>query len=107
MLRNRKDCHGFGLLELMLALAFLTFICQLWPSILDVRQWSRATWFILNLVIVLALVVARFGQGSCQEWKDRRQRLLVERTKAKKVHQLREQREAIERMAAARKRRIY
>ncbi len=107
MLRNRKDCHGFGLLELILALAVLALISQLWPPILDVRQWSRATWFILNLVIVLALVVARFGPDSYQEWKDRRQRLLVERTKAEKVHKLREQREAIERMAAARKRRIY
>ena len=51
--------------------------------------------------------VGTFPDDSYRDWKERRQRLFAERAKTEKARQRREQREAVERAAAARKRRLY
>lgn len=57
---------GFALLELLLCLACIVLLLQMFPNIwwsivamLDVRQWSRVTWFSVNAAFVLVLIAAR------------------------------------------------
>lgn len=52
--------------KLLLVLAVISLAFQLYPStwwwllsVLDAREWSRLTWFVANLAIVLALVAVR------------------------------------------------
>jgi len=54
-------------LELILGSAFVLLIIQIVPSaktiaikLIDVRQWSRAGWFLFNVAILLGLVALRF-----------------------------------------------
>ncbi len=61
------DRSGFAWLELLLALAILALVLQLFPSVwvgtlwaLDVRNWPRTVWFAVNCVLLLALVGIRF-----------------------------------------------
>jgi hypothetical protein len=54
--------------EFLLALMLLVLLLQLsqtlrsWLlSVIDLRHWSRTSWFIANLVMVVVLVAIRFG----------------------------------------------
>lgn len=54
-------------LEIALAVTSLALVLQLFPSIgtwilnqLDVREWSRTTWFVCNALFVAVLVAVRF-----------------------------------------------
>ena len=105
---------GFVWLELLLALAMLALLVQLFPQVgrfalwaLDVRNWPRSVWFIGNLGILLLLVGLRFGPQLVEEWKSRRDRLAVEATQKHRQQELKEQREALERLKQAQRRRIY
>jgi len=105
---------GFAWLELLLGLAAVALFFQFFPSILskllwvvDLRNWSQLTFFLVNIGVVLVLVSVRFGPGLVKDWKDRQKRITKERIKAEKVKKLKEQREAIERIAASRSRRMY
>lgn len=59
-----------GWLEIALVISMITLVFQLFPDwffgvlrALDVRSWSRATWFLVNLVAVLTLIVYQYGGG--------------------------------------------
>lgn len=113
-LRQRPVRSGFAWLELLLVLAVVALVFQLFPSLwngtlwaLDIRNWPRTVWFAGNLVVVLVLVAVRFGPDLYQEWQNRRERLAADREKREKQLQLKEQRETLERMEQARSRRIY
>jgi hypothetical protein len=54
-------------LEIALAVTSLALVLQLYPAIgtwilnqIDVRTWSRTTWFVCNAVFVSLLVAVRF-----------------------------------------------
>lgn len=54
--------------EMLLAASLVTLALQLLPGVrqrvslaLDVTQWSRTTWFVVNLAAALALVAVRFS----------------------------------------------
>jgi hypothetical protein len=54
-------------LEIALAVTSLALVLQLYPAIgawilsqIDVRTWSRTTWFVCNAVFVAVLVAVRF-----------------------------------------------
>jgi len=54
-------------LEIALALTSISLVLQLFPAVgtgvlelLDVRNWSRTTWFVVNLGFVGLLVAVRF-----------------------------------------------
>lgn len=56
------------MLELLLCLAVIALALQLFPSmwwslaaVLDVRQWSRMTWFLVNVAFVAALIAVRLA----------------------------------------------
>lgn len=72
---------GFAWLELVLALAFLALLFQVFPSLwidllsaLDIRTWPRTTWFALNLLVLFGLFGVRFGPDLYGDWKQRRSR---------------------------------
>lgn len=39
-------------------------------SLLDVRKWSRVSWFVVNLSFLVILVAIRFGPSMKQRWLD-------------------------------------
>jgi hypothetical protein len=105
---------GFGWLELLLALAMLALLFQMFPEVgrfalwsLDARNWSRTVWFLGNLLILGLLVAIRFGPQVVEEWKSRRDRLAMEATEKHRQQELKEQRESLERLKQAQRRRIY
>ena len=66
-------------LAVIVCLVVIPLIPVFWPrvhsllvvvgSMLDVRAWSRLTWFIMNLVGLAILVVVRFGRGWKRAWR--------------------------------------
>ncbi len=104
---------GFAWLELLLGLAAIVLLFQLFPSLwfacvwaVDVRNWSRGGWLGLNAVAVLVLCGIRFGPELYKEWRERGARLAINREKQEKQRQLTEQREALERLQRGRARRV-
>jgi prepilin-type N-terminal cleavage/methylation domain-containing protein len=68
MYRQMGPRRGFALLELLLVLAIAVLAIQLsaalrsWiVALADIRQWSRTSWFVANLVAVVLLAAIRFG----------------------------------------------
>lgn len=59
---GRHGHSGIAKLEILVVLAFLALLFQVFPSLwnllcgaLDVRQWSRTTWMVMNVVVALLL----------------------------------------------------
>jgi len=88
----RTTRTGFAWLELLLALAALALLFQLFPSLwvgnlwtLDIRNWPRTVWFSVNQVLLVALMGVPFGLELYQGWQHRTERRQAERaTKQKK-----------------------
>jgi len=62
-----RHCNGFARLELLVILAVLVLIFQLFPSLsytliaaLDVHTWSRGAWIGLNAAVIAMLFGIRF-----------------------------------------------
>lgn len=114
-LRSCRELRtGAAWLELLLVLAAGVLLLQLWPTLgngilwaIDVRNWSREVWFGANFGLILVLLSLRFAPGLYADWKERQGLLAVKQAKADKQRQLKEQREALERAAQSRRRRIY
>jgi prepilin-type N-terminal cleavage/methylation domain-containing protein len=105
---------GFALLELLLALAVLTLILQIFPDAgrlalwsLDVRNWPRTIWFVGNVGVLLLLIALRFGPQLRDDWRTRRSRLTSEIAEKHRKQELKEQRDTLERLKQAQRRRIY
>ena len=68
---------GFAWVEILLTLALLALVLQLFPALvkqsmraLDVRKWSRAVWFGVNLLFVFILLCSRSAPGIYRTWYD-------------------------------------
>lgn len=66
-------------LELALAAAVIGLGLQFFPSAsaaawraIDVRNWSRTTWFVINVLAILLLVAVRFAPDIRLAWKESR-----------------------------------
>lgn len=66
-------------LEALLVAAVVVLFFQLFPSVwwsllrgLDPRGWSRATWFTLNLLILLVLFGIKLGPGLVEDFRQQR-----------------------------------
>ena len=113
---DRDARSGFALLELLLVVAIVALILQLFPSLwgaLDVRTWSRATWVVLNLVVLAGLVVVRHAEPIIRSIYDfaryraaNKTKATQEKSKREQNAELEEQRKLYERMREARKRQI-
>jgi hypothetical protein len=105
--------RGVAWLEILLVLAVLALVFQVFPQLwfstlwaLDVRNWSRGVWFVLNIGVVLVLFGIRYAPEVNQEWKRRRGNRIRHRTEDDEQRKLREERELYERMKEARKRQV-
>ena len=66
-------------LELALVAAFVGLGLQFFPSAsaavlraMDVRNWSRTTWFVINVLVVMLLVSVRFAPEMKAAWQEKR-----------------------------------
>lgn len=95
-------------------MAFVVLVFQLFPNFylsilswIDLRKWSRSTWFFVNLVIVFLLVGIRIGPELHASWKERQHKLNERRKEEMRKKELREQREMLERIKEGRRRRVW
>lgn len=79
---ERRLRAGVAWLEILLVLAFLVLLFQVFPSFwkllwqaFDVREWSRMAWIALNVVVLVALFGVRFIPEALTHLRERRQRL--------------------------------
>ena len=79
---RRRLRLGAAWLEMLLILAFLALIFQVFPSLwkllwqgFDVRRWSRTTWLALNVAVLVALFGVRFIPETIASLREHRQRL--------------------------------
>ncbi|MCI0332052.1 MAG: hypothetical protein L0228_02350 [Planctomycetes bacterium] len=110
---NRHNRGGFGRLEVLLVLAFVTLLFQVFPSLwnglvwsFDLRNWSRGAWMSANVAIVLVLFSIRFGPDLYREWRGRRPRIARKSERHEKQLTLKEERALYERMREARKKQV-
>jgi hypothetical protein len=103
-----------GWTELLLALAVLALVFQLipfhWMGLLwaiDVRNWPRSVWIVATWMVLLFLVVIRFGPDVYEDWQQRRARLLNKRAKEENRRRLKEEHKRLALMKDAMKRRVY
>ena len=113
-MKTQRIRAGFAWPELLLALALVALVLQLFPSLwfgilwaLDVRNWPRTVWFAANWVVVFTLVAIRFGPDLYSDWRVRCSRVAIDRAKRQKQQELKEQREMLARTKEAMKRRVY
>jgi len=107
---RRSVRSGLAWLELLLAIAILSLILQLFPRLgqaLDVRNWTRGVWFLVNGVVVIALILIRFAPDQVLEWQSRRGRTAADRETLERQRAAREHRESLQRIRQSRKRRLY
>lgn len=97
---KRRRRAGFAWLEVLLALAFIALLFQVFPAlwlgtldVVDVRNWSRTTWFVLNVAGVVGLLVYKSWPDMREAWNDRRKRIAKKRKQAEQVRK-RDEREA-------------
>jgi len=114
MTHLKRTRLGVAWLELLLALAVVALLFQLFPQlrqialwVIDVRNWPRTMWFVANLIVVIVLLAVRFGPGLVEDWRERQARLAAEQEKRTKQQELKAQREALERMKQSQRRRIW
>jgi hypothetical protein len=107
--RNRR---GLIRLELLLMLAALALLFQLFPSLvialsraLDLRYWPAGVWLSVNVAILIALLSQRFGAEFYMQRRQRRPRNSSRQVLAKQST-LNEERALYERMNEARKRQV-
>jgi hypothetical protein len=87
----RQNRNGVGWLELLLVLAVLALVFQVFPSLwfnllwaMDVRNWSRTAWFAVNVAVLLFLFGVRFVPDLVNNWQERRTRNAADSTIAEK-----------------------
>lgn len=104
MQNKEKPMPWIGVL---LALSLVAFLLQISPSLFqllfswsDVRDWSRSTWFVANLVLVLFFVGIRFGPEILDSLKKPRSEKLSQQERAKKSKELKDRREGIKHIKA-------
>ena len=103
----------FDKLQLLVIAAIVVLLCQTFPSFLNflasvvnIRRWTRTGWFAANTVVVVALLLVRFGPDLIASWRARHKIIVIERAKLKKKQAIKERREVIERIQRGRQSRI-
>lgn len=115
---SKNRCRALASLELLfvllLILAFLALVLQLFPDTahialwgLNPRNWPRTMWFVVNIAVVLILLTVRFGPQFVEDFRERKARLASEDEKHQKQQELKEQRDSLDRLKQAQRRRIY
>lgn len=106
--------HGSSTLELLFVLALVAFVVLLIPSLggnivwaIDFRNWPRTVWFMVNWLVLGALLMVRFAPGVYRSWAERCERKQRMTRQQEKQETLREQRKQIEAIKKAQSRRSY
>jgi uncharacterized protein YlxW (UPF0749 family) len=114
MEKTCKRWWSFGWLEASLLFSLVALIMQLFPSVwvavlwaIDIRNWPRTRFFVLNAVVVVTLILVRFGPDLYEDWRERHIHRRKDRELQQKKLDMREQRKSLERQIEARKRRLY
>lgn len=106
--------RAIGRLELLLALSVTVLLFELYPSLwlnilwaVDIRNWSRGIWLFVNAGAIVILIGSRFGPELYDKLRQRGERLAADREKHAKLRATIEQRQLLERVREAQKRRVY
>lgn len=77
--RAQREPFRMPWLELTLVAAGVGLALQFFPSVgtavwraVDVRNWTRLTWFVLNALVILLLVSVRFASEIKAAWQEKR-----------------------------------
>jgi hypothetical protein len=110
----RHHRNGIAWLKLLFALAIVILIVQIYPGVLDdvlwaidIRNWTRVAWFLVNLAVVGALVAIRFGPEAAHAWRNHRMKAQSERNQRNEIAERKRERNAIEQIKQSRSRRLY
>ncbi|TWU00437.1 hypothetical protein Pla108_13880 [Botrimarina colliarenosi] len=104
---------GFAWLELLLALAIVSLLLQLFNvsatrlyTAMDMRTWSGGVWFLAFALVFVVLCGVRFGPEVAKGFvaQDRKFKLTVSEEKMRKRKEYEKERALYERMNEARKR---
>lgn len=101
-----RGIHAFALLEMLLAIAILSLVVQLIPT-LDVQHWSRGAWMIANAGVLATLLAVRFLPDAIFDWRERRGTQAHERDELAARQKAEERRKALQEIRQSRKRRMY
>jgi hypothetical protein len=111
---NCSSKSGRASVELLLGLAVIALVFQLSPDLLpvllrtlDVTSWSRKSFYLVNLVVLISLVIWRFGPTVCDDWRNQREKNRLLRIKKEHSRKSSDDRKLYERMIKARERRFY
>jgi hypothetical protein len=112
---RRKDLRlGAAWFELLLAIAFVILLFQVFPRLwndsiwlIDVRNWSRTSLLLVNLLVIMALGSIRLWPSIVHSWQDRSEKRSAERMQREKRAALKEQKETLARLKEGQKRRLY
>jgi hypothetical protein len=121
MRRIQKLRQGVAWLEILLALAVLSLVIQLFPGapltaarMLDVRNWSSWIWFAVNAIlfaIFCGIKYAPYVIAQVREDRHRRAAAVVERSKVKGIEDRKreaaEKRTFYQRVRESRRRRMW
>jgi hypothetical protein len=120
MTHRRYARTGVAWLELLLVLAVLALLLQVFPSlivdlrsVLDLRNWTVWSWFSAFCVLFALLCVIRYVPEIADGFKEQGQRNAFKRSRRKsqddvaaKLRQMDQERELYRRMMEARKRQV-
>lgn len=104
---KRPTRTGVAWLEVLLVLAIVALVLQLFPALwwrlvalVDVRHWSRWTWFFVNLAVVAVL----FGVRMAPEWSEAVARRRADKAKRRQQEERKRRAEERRERAASRSR---
>jgi hypothetical protein len=114
MTQDSQHHWGLARLELLLVLAVVAFLLQLFPPLsaviltaIDIRNWPRSVWFAVTCLLLLSLLAVRFGPDVYKDYRQRRARSAAERTKKMAQERAKDERETLSKRLEAMKRRVY
>lgn len=101
-------------LEVLLAVASLVLIWQLFPSFvnrtivaLNVMRWTASAWLALNAFAIASLMGVRYGPSVVKAWREYRTRKEAGLIAKKRIAEMRGRRELIERRKSAQSKRRF
>lgn len=110
----RISSHSLGRLEILLVIAFVALVFQVFPALwfgliwaVDVRNWARSAWMGTTVAILAVLFGLRFVPDLWADWRERRCDAASALAKREKQLKAKAERERVAALRRGRSRRMY
>lgn len=114
MSNRRNNRCGVGRLEVLLVLAFVALVFQVFPPlwfalvwVADIRNWARSAWMGATVGILLVLFALRFVPQLWEDWRERRSEAASALAKREAQQRAKAERERVAALRKGRSRRMY